>query len=105
MTELGGADKLEFLDGITLKDVRFARDGGDILITLNANSASSFRIKGIFSRAQFATSNINSDQVIEQFVFADGTKLTLNDVLKDHLQMVGSNGNDTLLGIIAHTTG
>ena len=98
VTELGGSDKLEFLDGITLKDVRFARDGGDILITLNANSASSFRIKDIFSSPQSAASKINSDNVIEKFVFADGTKLTWDEVLKDHLQMVGSNGKDTLLG-------
>ncbi|WP_276922405.1 calcium-binding protein, partial [Frischella perrara] len=89
VTELGGSDKLEFLDGITLKDVRFARDGGDILITLNANSASSFRIKDIFSSPQSAASKINSDNVIEKFVFADGTKLTWDEVLKDHLKMVG----------------
>ena len=98
VTELGGSDKLKFLDGITLKDVRFARDGGDILITLNANSASSFRIKDIFSSPQSAASKINSDNVIEKFVFADGTKLTWDEVLKDHLKMVGSNGKDTLLG-------
>ncbi|OCG55920.1 hypothetical protein A9G30_03035 [Gilliamella sp. Fer4-1] len=97
ITELGGNDKLEFVDGIMPSDIRFSRQGTDIIATLIGGN-SSITFKNIFSDATSARASINTNNVIEEFIFADGTKLTWDEVLNNHLYMIGTDRNDTILG-------
>ncbi|NUF50726.1 calcium-binding protein, partial [Gilliamella sp. ESL0250] len=97
VTELGGNDKLEFVDGIKPSEIRFSRQGADIKVTLIGGN-SSITLKNIFANATSATARVNEGNVIETFVFADGTKLTWDEVLNNRLQMFGTDGNDTILG-------
>ncbi|NUF50341.1 calcium-binding protein, partial [Gilliamella sp. ESL0250] len=92
-----GMDKLLFMNNIKAEDVRFSRQGTDIKITL-IDGKSSLTFKNIFDNATSATARINASNVIEEFVFADGTKLTWDEVLNNRLQMFGTDGNDTILG-------
>jgi Ca2+-binding RTX toxin-like protein len=97
VTELGGKDKLEFIDGITPNDVIFSRQGADIKATLIGGN-SSITLKNVFYNATSATADINSYNVIEEFIFADGTKLTWDEVLNNGLVMTGTDSDDIILG-------
>ncbi|MWP70179.1 calcium-binding protein, partial [Gilliamella sp. Lep-s5] len=97
VTELGGNDKLEFIDGITPNDVIFSRQGADITATL-IDGKSSITFKNVFVNATSATAKINTNNVIEEFIFADGTKLTWDEVLNNGLVMTGTDSDDIILG-------
>ncbi|WP_392561520.1 calcium-binding protein [Orbus sturtevantii] len=98
INDTSGADKLLFMNNIKPEDVRFARDEADIVVTTKDSPMASFRIKNIFADATSVTARINTGNVIEEFMFADGTALTWEDVLNNHLQMQGTASDDILLG-------
>jgi len=85
-----GQDTIHFQEGITANDLSFTIDDGDLLISIK-DTQDSLRIK-------------NGTNVIEQFVFHDGTTLTASDIQgivtfpPDSETLVGTTGDDTLTG-------
>ena len=88
ISETSGADSITFLD-VNRADVSFGRDAASLVITLSG-SADRITIQ------QFWGSGAGG--VIESFVFADGTRLSMTDVLSMGFSPVGTAGNDTLYG-------
>lgn len=100
--EIGGTnDRIKFDKGISIKDLNFSRQGDNLLIKL-ADGSTSLTIGKIFQDDTTANAGINNAKIIEFFDFADGSTLSWNDILKNHLSMNGTNGNDILLGSIGN---
>jgi Ca2+-binding RTX toxin-like protein len=89
---LGENDQLQFLPGIALADLSFARSGDDLLIGI-ANSSDSLLIKG-----QFAYSNWYTWWDIDRFLLSDGTTLSKEEV--QQIVLTPTSGNDHLLGFM-----
>ncbi|WP_218057721.1 calcium-binding protein, partial [Gilliamella sp. Fer4-1] len=97
ISDSSGIDKLLFMNNISAEDIIFSRQGTDIIATLIGGN-SSITFKNIFSDATSARASINTNNVIEEFIFADGTKLTWDEVLNNHLYMIGTDKDDIILG-------
>lgn len=104
----GDDDSVEFAAGINPEDITVARNGDDLILTLNNND--SLKIEGEFAFSAFYTWND-----VELFKFANGTTWTKDDVQAkllapttgaDHIvgfdsddTLTGGAGNDTLEGL------
>ncbi|CZF77825.1 calcium-binding protein [Grimontia marina] len=83
-------DKVQFGSLISRDIVSFSKDGDDLVITLSGFE-DSLRIRNQFR---------DTVDGIEQFLFADGTSLSIADV-EELLQIVGGNrGDNTITGIV-----
>lgn len=83
-------DTVQFLEGITPNDLSFTIEGHDLLIGIK-DTQDTLRI-------------LNGTNIIERFVFADGTTLSATDINgivtmpPDSETLIGTAGNDTLTG-------
>ena len=83
-------DAIVFAEGISASDIRVARDGDDMMLTV-INSTDSIRVNNYFLNGG------NSDYLLEEVRFADGTVWDTEQV-KTILQQ-GTSGNDVLYGL------
>lgn len=90
---LGNNDTVRFGAGISRSDLTFARSGEDLILGI-AGTTDTLTIKGEFGTAGDTTTYTWSD--IEQFVFADGSVMTKEDMQVELLK--GTAGNDHLVG-------
>lgn len=87
-TTSGGAnDTIIFGEGITKDNITFTGKNGDLIITFN-NSTDSITVLNQL---------LYANHKIENYVFADGTSYTYNDVL-GLLASYGTSENDTIIG-------
>ncbi len=95
---LGGrTDTLQFGAGIAASDVTFTRDGDDLVATIN-DDGGSVRIQGqyaFFESGVFGTLNFN---LVENFVFADGTTMGWREIMDGIIQASETSGDDHILG-------
>lgn len=100
--ELDGLnDRIKFDKNISINDLNFSRQGENIKITL-ADGSTSLTIGNIFMDNKMANAEINTYKLIEFFDFADGSTLSWQDILENHLHMNGTDGSDILLGSIGN---
>ena len=92
-----GNDVLRFKGAITQGGVSFSRNGAskDLIVTLNA-TGETMTVRGQFDGIQTGAFDAQWLNRIEHFEFADGTKLTWQDVLRDIT--TGGSGDDVLYG-------
>ncbi|MBX0311455.1 MAG: hypothetical protein JHC31_06715, partial [Sulfurihydrogenibium sp.] len=83
-----GLGTLKFGEGITKDDVEFTKDGDDLVVIIKGTN-DSIRVKNWFYRNWFR---------LDKVEFADGTKLTINDIEQIGYKIYGTSGNDTLNG-------
>jgi Ca2+-binding RTX toxin-like protein len=83
-----GLGTLKFGGGITKDDVEFTKDGDDLVVIIKGTD-DSIRVKNWFYRNWFR---------LDKVEFADGTKLTINDIEQIGYKIYGTSGNDTLNG-------
>ena len=122
----GSNDTIRFAAGITLVDIVAAPTNADgdahsDLTFSFTNGTGSFTIEDMLSQGPSWATNIQSTSQIEWFEFADGTKLSRADFLRqtyfagtsgnDNIQgtffddtMTGGLGNDTLSGLSGNDT-
>lgn len=81
------------IDTLTLdvlpSDITLQRTGNDLVLTL-ANAVDQVTVRDFFAGANYR---------VEQIKFVDGTIWTYADVYQQPLQIIGTEGNDTLYGI------
>lgn len=90
---LGNSDTVRFGAGISRSDLTFARSGEDLILGV-IGTTDTLTIKGEFGTAGDTTTYTWSD--IEQFVFADGSVMTKEDMQVEMLK--STSGNDHLVG-------
>ncbi len=88
----GDDDQIVFGSGIAVEDVTLTRSESDLIITF-AGSDDQLSVLDQFS---YGGLGYGSFDEIEQYVFADGTIWTAQDVRE--ALIVGTDGNDTLVG-------
>ncbi len=87
--ESGGAlDAVEFLPGVSVTDIRFVPDSSDLNILIDGTDDSLLIRSGLSSSA--------SPQ-IEEFRFADGTVVTLDEIVAG--RVIGTAGDDYLFNV------
>lgn len=93
MVNQGGGDRIEFGAGILASEITFTRTGADTDdITLHFVDGGS-----IFLNEQF---NYSAQIGVEQFVFADGTVWTDQDLANAYFAAASTSGNDTIYGTV-----
>lgn len=97
----GNTDTLRFKDGVAPADVKFIRDGQDLVLSIRGTS-DRVTLQQYFDEAWNGASG---PYLIERIAFADGTVLTPADVRSilfagsDEAELIiGSRGNDFLTG-------
>lgn len=80
----GAVDRVVFGYGVTLEALLITRDGDDLIFTLPDSGDQLRIVEGLGARQ------------VEEFLFADGTTLTLEDIRSRMIQ--GTEGNDLLEG-------
>ena len=90
--DAGGADTVNFAEGVALADLYFSRtgeDGGDLLIEVMGLERLALTIAGQF---------LPGSARVENFQFADGRTFTWSDIEAIILDQSQTGGNDTILG-------
>ncbi len=91
------ADKVSFGPGITTANIRLARDGNDLIVSIDGES-DTLRIVGMF-----AADNLGNRMAeIESFHFDGGAVWTRTEIQQNLLQ--GTSGADTLTGFFSADT-
>ncbi|MGH8760464.1 MAG: calcium-binding protein, partial [Burkholderiales bacterium] len=97
----GNSDTLRFKEGVAPSDVRFIRNGNDLVLAIR-NSGDQVTLKQYFDEAW---NGANGPNLIERIAFADGTVLSFTDVQatlfagsEEAETIIGSRGNDVLTG-------
>ncbi|AVX03475.1 iron-regulated protein FrpA [Maritalea myrionectae] len=86
--DIGGLDKVEFRDAISVSQVRFSRQDNDLLIQLKDTSDTLIIVGG--------AETANSSNLVEQFVFSDGTVLEVDNILKSIVLNEATSGHDVI---------
>jgi Ca2+-binding RTX toxin-like protein len=86
-------DQLEFLPGIVLSDLKFERQGNNLLVSILGTQDS------ILIKDEFAFSNWYTWWDIDRFVFADGSVVTKGDV--QQILLTPTAGNDHVVGFMS----
>ena len=89
-----GLDEVEFLSDIAPADLVFENHASDLVVKING-STDQLTVESYF----LAPSNI-----VDQFVFADGTVWGLNDIESRVQTFFGSEAADTLYGTVGDDT-
>ncbi|WP_308427538.1 calcium-binding protein [Saccharospirillum salsuginis] len=87
------ADIIYFGEGIAPEDITYQRDGEDLLLN-QVNGQDSIRVELWFN---------NFNYHIEEIRFTDGTVWLDEDISDELLTIVGSDGDDTITGVVNHT--
>ncbi len=88
------SDTVSFKTGIALGDLRFQRSGNDLVIQI-LGTTDQLRIVNQFQTTKRSTSNYDR---IENFVFADGSSQTADQIDILTLSQAATTGNDTIIG-------
>ena len=92
---LGEFDRIVFGAGIALEDLNFARDGNDLVVTIDG-AGDSLTVAGQFNNSAFYTWND-----VEEFELADGTILTKLQVQQRLLEAARTSGDDHIVGFVS----
>lgn len=90
-----GEDTIRFGAGIGSGDVRFSREGADLLLTLTGGEQ-------IRVERQFVNDG-RIDFAVDRIEFADGTVFGREEVLRRGLTVVGTAGADALSGVYGYS--
>ncbi len=85
----GYKDVIQFGAGITASDLNYTHVGNDFVVTIGTGSANSMTIKDWY---------LNADRRIEEFKFADGSVMSLVDMMNIENLYSGVEGVDTVFG-------
>ena len=103
----GNSDTLRFKEGVAPADVKFMRNGNDLVLAIR-DSSDEVTLKQYFDEAWNAA---NGHYLIERIAFADGTVLSFGDVQatlfagsEEAETIIGSRGNDHLTGQAGNDT-
>jgi Ca2+-binding RTX toxin-like protein len=89
---IGTTDQLQFGPGITEDDIKITLANDDLFLKVGS-AGDEIRITGQFG---YISGTFTQAEVIDEFVFADGTKLTANQVRL--LGLAGTSGSDSISG-------
>lgn len=92
-SDVGSADRILFTADVAPSDVTFTRSGNNIVITIAGDSSQLTIIDGVW--AAYNNGALARDR-IEYFDFANGTRISITDVLSSWI--VSTSGNDTIYG-------
>jgi Ca2+-binding RTX toxin-like protein len=103
----GNTDTLRFKEGVAPSDVKFTRNGNDLVLAIRGTD-DQVTLKQYFDEAW---NGANGPYLIERIAFADGTVLSFADVQtilfagsEEAETIIGSRGNDVLTGQGANDT-
>jgi len=86
-------DTLRFGEGIHPEDIKIQRNGNDFLL-IHSNGTDQVRIKDVFNGDY-----VNSDKVVEQVTFANGTVWQWDQIILRGSIIHANNSDDTLHGL------
>ena len=86
ITEGKGNDRIVFGEGIQEEDIRVSRDSRDLYLT-NMESGDRIRVQNFFS---------NADNIVEEVVFADGTRWGLEEIYDRARYYYGTDVRDII---------
>ncbi|MEW6350716.1 MAG: calcium-binding protein, partial [Thermodesulfobacteriota bacterium] len=90
----GEGNRIEFGPGITLDDLTLSYADETLIIDVAANG-DQLRLSGFYAEDALG------DHAIETFAFSDGTTATYADLIAKGFDLVGTDGDDTMLGTSA----
>ena len=87
ITEGKGNDRIVFGEGIQEEDIRISRDNQNLYLT-NQKSGDRITVKSFFG---------NTDYIVEEVVFADGSRWGLEEIYDKARYYYGTEGNDSII--------